>query len=529
MTTNTKKKKSAREKRVLVASLIVAAVMIGGSTFAWFTSKDEVTNRLSASADYDVAISENFQPPEEWVPGQEINKDAGATNTGNVDAFVRMWLDGEMTVVSEGDGAALTTDLSTAAAATNSSLANMNLYYLAAAPNTYYKKLDINKTKNPNNSNTNPNEGNTTNANNNSGAYSEVQAMQAGGILAYAPDGAKYSYVTNQPTELTILTSASTSATLTVPAGVTVNAGGTTYVTPDVTTGQLPAGTTAVSVAAWNGTPVYVDAESFVPDASSVGLYLFARNSNMNDTDATAAATYEFSGYQFDGTDYWALKNDPTNNTSDYTLPSATVTATVSQGKLTGATLGTGDNAPKLYTATKNVLAADALTWTYTEDATDGAYLHALRDITATGNTAGTLNDGEIMIDIKLANIKGVGGVTEASESWTAIKDNATTPTNLTTFYYNNDVESGDSTVKLVDSVILNKDVTKNAYLAFDFDLNVHLESIQVTMDENGNELTTAVEKWKATNVTPAVNTGSNATQQKTGEIKEIAWGAYSE
>ena len=133
------------------------------------------------------------------------------------------------------------------------------------------------------------------------------------------------------------------------------------------------------------------------------------------------------------------------------------------------------------------------------------------------------------MIDIKLANIKGVGGVTEASESWTAIKDNATTPTNLTTFYYNNDVESGDSTVKLVDSVILNKDVTKNAYLAFDFDLNVHLESIQVTMDENGNELTTAVEKWKATNVTPAVNTGSNATQQKTGEIKEIAWGAYSE
>ena len=88
MTTNVKKKKSAREKRILVASLIVAAVMIGGSTFAWFTSKDEVTNRLSANAKYDVSIAEDFQPPENWVPGQQINKDVSAVNTGNVDAFV---------------------------------------------------------------------------------------------------------------------------------------------------------------------------------------------------------------------------------------------------------------------------------------------------------------------------------------------------------------------------------------------------------------------------------------------------------
>ena len=94
------KKKSAREKRVLVASLLVAAVMIGGSTFAWFTSKDEVTNRLSASADYNVSIAEDFTPPEEWVPGQTINKDVSAVNTGNVDAFVRLGLlhDASLTV-----------------------------------------------------------------------------------------------------------------------------------------------------------------------------------------------------------------------------------------------------------------------------------------------------------------------------------------------------------------------------------------------------------------------------------------------
>lgn len=514
------KKKKKNERRILAAAMVVAGVTVAGSTFAWFSSKDEVTNRLSASADYNVAISENFQPPENWVPGQEINKDAGATNTGNVDAFVRMWMDGEMTVVSEGNGAALTTDLSSATAATNSSLADMNLFYLNAAPNTYYKKLSTTQTRNPNNSNSNTNEGNTTNANNTSGAYSEVQAMQAGGILAYAPDNAIYSYVTNQQTELKVLCSDGIERDVIVPVGTTVKtiASDSAASGVDNTTGLYTSGTVYVKAqsSAADFVPVYVDAESFVPETA--GLYLFARNSNMNDTDATAAASYEFSGYQFDGTNYWALKNS-TANTSDYTLASDAVTATVSQGKLTKAQ--PVDGKVLLYTAEKSVLAADALTWSYTEDATDGAYLHALRDITATGNTAGTLDDGEIMIDIKLANVKGVGGVTEASESWTAIKNDATNPTNLTTFYYNNDVESGDSTVKLVDSVILNQGVTANAYLAFDFDLNVHLESIQVTFDDNGNELTKAVEPW---NKTTGVNTGATATHQADGEIEDIEW-----
>jgi len=54
-------KKSAKEKHVLIAALLVAAVTITGSTFAWFTSKDEVTNRLTASADYGVSIVEDFK------------------------------------------------------------------------------------------------------------------------------------------------------------------------------------------------------------------------------------------------------------------------------------------------------------------------------------------------------------------------------------------------------------------------------------------------------------------------------------
>ena len=102
--TNNNKKKSSKEKRVLIGALCVAAVMVAGSTFAWFTSKDEVTNRLSASASYGTTISEDFTPPENWIPGQEIDKKVGVTNTGNIDAFVRTWIEGEMRLSGAAEG-----------------------------------------------------------------------------------------------------------------------------------------------------------------------------------------------------------------------------------------------------------------------------------------------------------------------------------------------------------------------------------------------------------------------------------------
>ena len=82
------KKKANKEKRVMAAALCITAVAVAGSTFAWFTSTDEVTNRLSANADYDVSIVESFTPPANWIPGQNINKDVYAINTGSIPAFV---------------------------------------------------------------------------------------------------------------------------------------------------------------------------------------------------------------------------------------------------------------------------------------------------------------------------------------------------------------------------------------------------------------------------------------------------------
>lgn len=96
-----KRKKTSKEKRILIASLCIAAAVAAGSTFAWFTSKDEVTNRLSANASYNVSVVETFTPPTNWIPGQKVNKDTSAINTGNIEAFVKQKLEGVMQVTLE--------------------------------------------------------------------------------------------------------------------------------------------------------------------------------------------------------------------------------------------------------------------------------------------------------------------------------------------------------------------------------------------------------------------------------------------
>jgi len=93
--------KSKKRRRVLGASCILAALIIAGSSFAWFTSSDEVTNRLSANADYDVRIVESFAPPKNFLPGQEVNKDVYAVNTGTIGAFVKETVSGVMTITRE--------------------------------------------------------------------------------------------------------------------------------------------------------------------------------------------------------------------------------------------------------------------------------------------------------------------------------------------------------------------------------------------------------------------------------------------
>lgn len=101
------KKKTSKQKRVLVVSVLLAALIVAGSTFAWFQSKDEVTNKLSASNDFGVTITETFTPPTQWLPGEKVSKEVGVVNTGNIDAFVKLSLTNalDLTVVGEADTA----------------------------------------------------------------------------------------------------------------------------------------------------------------------------------------------------------------------------------------------------------------------------------------------------------------------------------------------------------------------------------------------------------------------------------------
>ncbi len=87
-----KTKTKSKQKKVLVISVLLAALIVAGGTFAWFTSKDEVTNKLSASNNYGVTITETFTPPEQWLPGEDVKKEVGVVNTGNIEAFVKLSL-----------------------------------------------------------------------------------------------------------------------------------------------------------------------------------------------------------------------------------------------------------------------------------------------------------------------------------------------------------------------------------------------------------------------------------------------------
>lgn len=92
-----------KSKKVLVASAILAAMIVASSSFAWFTSKDEVVNRLTAENKYAVTVTEDFTPPSNWIPGQVVKKEAGAINTGNIDAFVKLTLSNEMVLTTYGE------------------------------------------------------------------------------------------------------------------------------------------------------------------------------------------------------------------------------------------------------------------------------------------------------------------------------------------------------------------------------------------------------------------------------------------
>lgn len=406
------------EKRALVASLSLAAVTAAGATFAWFTSKDEVTNRLTASADYGVSIVEDFTPPEDWLPGQEINKDVSAVNTGNIAAFVRLALlnDAKLKVSAAGKPIA-------SFDADDEALVKLNTQ--ASTTNT-------------------PSGGNAVN-----NTANEVTLLQGGGTLVIAGGRA-----------------VSPSDAWNVRSGDD----GDDSATPDYSgSGQFdPAVTLTVS-----------DPPKTYAAEYGSGVYIFQRTLHEIDGDVV-----KYSGYYYDADNdaFYALETQP----GTVYLPDGSVTVTEDEDGVVTASVG----ADVKLAATKDVeiqngssdpvFASEWLTADGTAT-TAGADDAAMIRLTYVGNddTSAEKELDDVIIDINLAS--------DWNDNWTyisATSDKSNGVNDIGYFFYNNILEPGATTEKLVDSVTLNKDVTQEAYKELVYDLTIALDSIQITPDE---------------------------------------------
>ncbi len=79
-------------KLIAITAVTLSAVITIAATFAWFVAQDSKKNHFETGQGIDgtVNIVETFDPPTDWVPGQEILKNVSAVNNGQSDAFVRI-------------------------------------------------------------------------------------------------------------------------------------------------------------------------------------------------------------------------------------------------------------------------------------------------------------------------------------------------------------------------------------------------------------------------------------------------------
>ena len=81
--------KTIKNKKSLVALVLVAVLGIVGVTIAYFTSTDTFTN-IFRTKPYQVQTIDIFESPSDWVPGTTTDKVVFVNNSGNVPAAVRI-------------------------------------------------------------------------------------------------------------------------------------------------------------------------------------------------------------------------------------------------------------------------------------------------------------------------------------------------------------------------------------------------------------------------------------------------------
>ncbi len=81
--------KKVKNKKSLIALLLVGLLGIVGGTIAYFTNTVPFEN-IFKTPKYETKATETFTSPENWLPGTTTDKDLIVTNSGDVEVGVRI-------------------------------------------------------------------------------------------------------------------------------------------------------------------------------------------------------------------------------------------------------------------------------------------------------------------------------------------------------------------------------------------------------------------------------------------------------
>jgi alternate signal-mediated exported protein len=550
---NSKKKKSAKQKRILVASVLLAAFIMAGGTFAWFGAKDEITNKLTATSNYGVLGTEDFTAVDNWTPGQAVNKDVYAVNTGNVAAFVQAELTNNFTLtvpgksldvvfkdkdntldvggasndaIIEKDGTRELNKLDTITTTNLVELSDAEREAIESGSRLVYPYTYTVTTYNE--TSTKSGGSDTETASLKAAEQAEYQRLLT---LYFDAENLEKSDDGNDTTYTA--TSEEVTATGTVKYVYTYTPGTYTKKTDE---GDDKGAITynkdgKITVKEYTTSQIVDDDTTNVVDdwkPSAAGVYIFERNSG---DDATVTTYKKYAGYYFDGSKYYAL--DEINvETDKYGL-----VKTIHEQKISDNQLVDKD--------TDND--GDAITTVTLQTKTDvskatNTKIEFLADADATGDAKYVSTDSKtgekyLTVQVSFTDPQADASATDKTktmqvfvyldkdyaENWTmnAVETGNDTKTcNSIEFYYNNILEGGKSTEKLVDKLVLDKDIKQGAFNEFEYDLNVIINSQQAIASEDGSWSAEAVKdaKW---NLQPVLDNSDS--------VEILKWAAKSE
>lgn len=148
----TSSRKKINRLAFLIFTVAFSCVMVLGSTYAWFTSEDVVTNEFEGTR-LAAEIQENFIPNHTWSPGTDTRKEVWVKNTGDTAAFIRVSMDEfllsfEMEIEKkngeEGTGNVLTIEpkpITTTIDANDPQTWKVNNFYHKKSSDDYYKSV----------------------------------------------------------------------------------------------------------------------------------------------------------------------------------------------------------------------------------------------------------------------------------------------------------------------------------------------------------------------------------------------------